>query len=191
MNKKRKWFLFLIGVLLVSSACNLVSYLSNPVDEAVSEIEELADQIDIEEIEQELETLTTGIPSNLDELPNLDDIGNLGDLGDLDATVQALQEGFGSDEVPPDIPVVDEQKEILFGSKDTVSYSTPMELDDVIAFYQDEMPSYDWKPKENGTVIQDGAAVLQFEKPGRDAIVTMSKNQDDGLTYVMIIIQPR
>ena len=191
MNKKQKWLLFLIGVLLVSSACNLVSYLSNPVDEAVSEIEALTDQINIDEIEQELETIATDLPSSLDELPNLDDLGDLVDLDDLDETIKDLQEGFVSDEIPPDIPVLEEQTEMLIGSKDTVFYTTPKDLGHVISFYQDEMLAYDWKPKENDTVIHAEDAVLQFEKPERDAIVILKKNQEDGLTYIKIIIQPR
>jgi len=116
---------------------------------------------------------------------------DLGDLGDLEATVQAFQEGFGSDEIPPDIPVVDDISEMLFGSKDIVSYTTPMSMDSVISFYQNEMTEFDWEPKEDGTVVTDEAAVLQFEKPGRDAIVTLSVNPQDGYTYVMVTIQPK
>lgn len=195
MNIKRKWFLFLIAALVVTSACNLVSNVFNPVDEVVSEIEELADQVDIEEIEEELDMLATEIPSSLDELPgldelpDLDDLGDLGDLGDLEATVQALQEGFGSDEIPPDIPVVDKPAEILFGSDDLVSYTTQVEFDSVLSFYQEEMPLTDWQPNDDGTVITAEAAVLRYTKADRDAIVTVSVQ--DGITYVMITIQPR
>ena len=138
MNTKMRWLLFLAGVLLVTSACSLFSTLSNPVDNAVSEIEELADQVDIQQLEEELDALATELPSSLDEIPSLDD---LGDLGDLEATAQAFQEGFGSGEVPPDIPMVDEPRQDLFGSDDIVSYNTPMSYDEVLAFYQEQMPA--------------------------------------------------
>ena len=186
MNKKRNWFLLMTGVLLASSACNLISHLFNPLDETITEIEELSTQIDIEEIK----TIATDIPSALDDLPNLDDLGDLGDFGDLDATVQALQEGFTSDEIPADIPVVEDLNEILFSSKNVVTYSTSMDLATVISFYQDEMPTYDWKVKEDLTEIHNETAVLQYEKSGRNAIVTLSSNMGDGFTYVMITIGP-
>ena len=187
MDKKRNWFLLMIAVLLTSCACNLISHLFNPVDETITEIEELATQIDIEQIEEEIETIATDIPSALDDLPNLDE---LGDFGDLDATMQALQEGFNPDEIPADIPVVEDLNKILFSSKNIVTYSTRMDLGTVISFYQDEMPTYDWQVKEDGTEIHNETAVLQYQKSGRNANVTLSSNLGDGLTYVMITIEP-
>ena len=189
MDHKIKKFAYLVGVLIVASACNLVSNFFNPVDEVVSEIEDLAEQVDIEDIEEGLDMLATELPGGLDELGDFGDFGDLGDLSNLEATVQAFQEGFEFGEIPEDIPIVDDPKDNLFGSKDLVSYMTPMAFENVLSFYQEEMPENDWTLKDEGNIITEDTAVVQFEKPNRNAIVTLGVNPQDGSTFVMISIQ--
>jgi hypothetical protein len=185
MDHKIKWLLYLSGVIFIASACTLVTNLFNPVDKAVSEIEDLAEQVDIENIEDEILTLATKIPA---EIPDLED---LGDLGDLEATVQAFQEGFESGEMPADIPFVDDPIEILFSSKEFLSYTTELEFEDVLAFYKEQMPAYDWELKDDGTMIMGETAILQFDKPDRDAIVTLGVNPQDGTIFVMVTVQSK
>jgi hypothetical protein len=191
MNQKFRWLLYLAGALIVTSACNLFSTLTNPVEDVVSEVEALADQVDIQELEKGIEMLATELPDELGDLGNLDDLGDLGDFGDLEATVQALQEGLGSSDFPEDIPVVDEPRDDLYGTQDVVSYMTPLEFETVLSFYQEQMPVNDWEPRQDGNVISADSAVLQFEKPNRTAIVVLGINPQDGKTIVMITIQPK
>jgi len=187
MNTKPRWWLFLAGALLVTSACSLFSTVLNPVDKAVSEIEDLATQVDVGQLEEELSTLATELPSTLEAIPNVDD---LGDLGDIQATADAFQESFTSGEAPDDIPRVDERQD-LFTSKDLVSYSTALSLDVVLAFYQEQMPVNDWKPVPDSSVIMAESVVLAFEKPNRDAFVTLNLDPQSGNTLVSIVIQPK
>jgi len=191
MNPKFRWLLYLAGALIVTSACNLFSTLTNPVEDVVSEVEALADQVDLQELEEGIDMLATEIPSEIGDLGNLDDLGDLGDLGDLEATVQALQEGFGSSDFPVDIPVVDEPRDDLYGTQDMVSYMTPLEFETVLSFYQEQMPENDWEPRQEGTVVSADSAVLHFEKPDRSAIVALGINPQDGKTFVMITIQSK
>ena len=90
MDHKIKWLLYLTGIIFIASACNLVTNFFNPVDEAVSEIEDLAEKVDIENIESEIEALATQLPS---ELPDIGDLDDLGDLGELDLLETVLRKG--------------------------------------------------------------------------------------------------
>ena len=185
MNTKFKWLLFLTGVLLVASACNLFSTLLNPVDKAVSEIEDLATQVDVDQLEEELRTLATELPSTLEAIPSVDD---LGDLGDIQATTEAFTESFTSGEAPEDIPRIDDRQDMLV-SANIVSYSTPLSFDEALAFYQEQMPANEWDPNQDSTVISGDMALLTYEKPDRTAIVTLS--EEDGKTIVLINIQEK
>lgn len=201
MNHKIKWLSFFVSILIISSACNLLSNGLNPVNDVVSEVEDLADQIPVDDIKEEIENLVTDLPDDIEALATdlpvdietlvtdlPDEIGDLGDLGDLGDIGDLITEGLGSGEIPPDIPVVEDSKENLFGSENVVSYLTPFDFDFVLDFYQAEMPNNGWSAKE-GSVITDDAALLYFEKSGRDATVTLSYTPIDDKTAVLILIQ--
>jgi hypothetical protein len=182
MDHKIKWLMYLTGALLIVSACNLVNRVTNPVDEVVSEIEELAEEVEIEDIEREIEALATELPS---ELPDI------GDFGDLQETAQAFQEGFDTGELPPDIPVVDEPIEIVLSSAEFLSYTPPLEFETVLTFYQEEMIEYGWEPNDDEPMIMGEMAVLQFNRPDREAVVSLGTNPQDGTTFVMVNVQPK
>lgn len=191
MNQKpipRKWIFLIFLAVITVSACNLFSNLLNPVDEVVSEIEDIAEEVDIENIEELGENIGTMVP----ELPSdFDDLGDLGNLDDLQATMEAVQDDFDFGEAPSDIPIVDAEIENFFASEAFVSYITPMDFNDVLDFYLEEMPNNDWEPQENVTVQSEDAAVLQYTKQGQDVIVTISKNPVDESTVVLITIEPK
>jgi len=195
MDIKIKWLSFVASILIISSACNLLTNGLNPIDDVVSEIEDLADQIPLDEIKEEIENLATDLPDQIEALATdlpvdietlvtdlPDEIGDIGDIGDL------IKEGLGSDEIPSDIPVVEDPKENLFGSENVVSYLTPFDFDSVLAFYQEEMPNNGWVPKDD-SVIADEAALLYYEKADREATVTLSYTPLDNKTAVLILIQ--
>ena len=82
----RKWIILLILAMVTVSACNLFSNLLNPVDNVVSEVEDIATQVNIDNIEELQENIQTMVP----DIPS--------DLGDLQATAEAVQEDFASGE---------------------------------------------------------------------------------------------
>jgi hypothetical protein len=175
----KKWIFLIISLLIMTTACNLISNITNPVDEVVTEIENIAEDVNIDEIEEGLETIATELPSEV------------GDLENLQATAEAMAGEFEMGEAPPDIPILEDEKENYFASKDLVSYQTSTDYDEVLRFYRNEMPDQDWMEKKEGTIVTDTAAVIHFRKKNRDAIVTLSINPLDQKTIVMITIQTR
>lgn len=218
MDKRIKWLLYFSVVLIITCACNLLSGL-NPVDDVVSEIEDLATQIPVDEIKDEiealvteipgdLETLVTDLPADLDEgldtlatdLPSeLDDIeGEIDalatefpdELGDLGDVGDLIDDVLGSEEAPSDIPLVDDPKEILIESEALISYFTSQDFNFVLSFYQEQMPINGWV-ETGDSVINEDTALLYYEKPDRKVTITLSINPVDDETTVMIIIQDK
>ncbi|MBM3145845.1 MAG: hypothetical protein FJ010_12940 [Chloroflexi bacterium] len=107
---------------------------------------------------------------------------------DMMATAQAvLTEGaFG--ETPSNIPVVSGEVNDFIGSSNLVSYTTPMDLQDVVDFYRDEMPNYGWSAGDDTTVLTSTYAVLSFENASQRCTVTLTVNPLDGSTVVVISI---
>ena len=186
-NRKRNWIFFISALVMVSSACNLIKSL-NPANQVINEIEDLATQIPMDEIQEGIEALSTDLPEGIGDIGDLLNIGN---LGDLEATAQALADQYEPSEIPPDIPVVEGPKENLFSSKGAVTYGTLLPFDKVVNFYKTEMPKNEWIPKGEGDVFADNVMIINFTKPNRDAIVTLSHENNTNLTIVLISIQPK
>ena len=156
MDKKIKWLLTLGSIFIIASACNLFSIGLNQVDDVISEIEDITDQIpvdeimdeidtlatdlpvDLEDIEEEIDALVTDIPSSLDDLGDIGDIGDLGDIGD--AFSDLLEDGPFSGEAPDDIPIVDDPREILIESEDVISYLTSQDFSFIKPFTWNRCP---------------------------------------------------
>lgn len=94
-------------------------------------------------------------------------------------------------EAPDDIPVMEGEKSLFFGTEEVVSYFIDADYDDVLAFYKQEMPANDWQPVASETVEAEGSAVLVYEKADRKAYVTLSQDPVQGNTIVQVTIQPK
>ena len=68
MDNKFKWLSFVASILIISSACNLLTTGLNPIDDVVSEIEDLGDQVPVDEIKDEIEKLATSLPDEIETL---------------------------------------------------------------------------------------------------------------------------
>jgi hypothetical protein len=108
-------------------------------------------------------------------------------------TSQALatRAASGSTQPPADIPVVGGQTDNFFGSQEAVTYLTPMPFDEVVMFYKAQMPDNGWTASEQGNLETSGAVVLNYQKPDRRAIVSISQNPADNRTIVLVTILPR
>lgn len=197
MNEKLKWVLRIVFILFVVSACNLFSIGLDKVDEVISDIEDLPDQIPVDEIVEDIETLATDIPVEFDdigeeietliteipsELENLGEVSDLGDIQDL------IEDGLLSGEAPEDIPIVEDPKEILIESEELISYLTPHDYLYIKDFYLHQMPNNGWALLEEN-IINDNSSLLIFEKSSRKATITINFNLFDENTNVMIFIQ--
>lgn len=85
-----------------------------------------------------------------------------------------------------DIPVMaNAQDKSTFG--DTISYSSPTALADVVAFYQAEMPQDGWQATGEPSNME-GFAMLEFAKEGRTAQLMLTYDADAQKTSVLISI---
>jgi hypothetical protein len=96
-------------------------------------------------------------------------------------TIQAPADCGGTAE---DIPVMaDAQDPASFGSMST--YSTPSKFEDVVAFYEKEMPNKGWKEAEGG-MSADNLSQKNYTKDGRNVQVMITGDSSGGKTMVMI-----
>jgi hypothetical protein len=65
-----------------------------------------------------------------------------------------------------------------------VSYESSSSLDDVLAFYQEQMPAEGWSDRGN-SFISESSAMLSFTKNDRTATVTLT---DAGGTVSVVIM---
>jgi hypothetical protein len=188
---QRAWAIALTTLVLATLACSAVNDVlpGNPV----ATVQAAATQAgDIGEAVKTLEAAATEIGSSGLEA-TAEAFATEAGLGDLEATANALATealaGFG--DVPPDIPVVDAETENLFAMEGVVSYATPMDFDEVVAFYKTEMLEMGWEFLKDGSVETTDAAVLNYDKPDKSAIATISRDPASGQTYVQVLIQTK
>lgn len=183
--------LVLAVLMLATLACSAVTELV-PGD-PVATVQAVATQAgDIGEAVQTLEAAATEIESSGLEATAEAFATEVGQ-GDLEATAEAIATeplpGLG--DVPDDIPVVDAQTENFFAMEGVISYATEMAFDDVVDFYKTEMIESDWEFVDDLSVETADAAVLNYDKPERSAIVTISRDPASGQTYVQVLIQTK
>ena len=104
--------------------------------------------------------------------------------------------GFGNGEgpgdmqgnPPPDIPVLEDNQD-LFATRDLVTYRSNQPYADAIEFYKTQMPPNGWTLKPDQSVETDNASILNYDKPERSAMVSIT--QDAGITSVTIQVTPK
>ncbi|MBI3762755.1 MAG: hypothetical protein HY260_12980 [Chloroflexi bacterium] len=92
--------------------------------------------------------------------------------------------------VPPDIPVV-EQAEDLIAKEGLVSYVTPLAFDQVLKFYQDQMPGNGWQEAEEESIIGkdvSGADVASLIYLKGSTVAHVSLDTGQGKTNVLITL---
>lgn len=109
------------------------------------------------------------------------------------ATVQAYatQVAGSLGNLPPDIPIVDGDKDAFVKSLELVSYITPIEYSQVAEFYKQGMPANGWTKASSGWIETAQVTVLRFEKPDKFSTVTITRNPLDDRSVVLITIQAR
>lgn len=106
-------------------------------------------------------------------------------------TAQAISTQFSlsPDNVPPDIPLYEGEKNAFVASPLAVSYFTAAEFEPVLTFYQREMLARGWIPVVRGTVVTENTAELNYEKEGRTALVVITTIPYINQTTVVISLQ--
>lgn len=93
-------------------------------------------------------------------------------------------------EAPEDIPIIPGELENLVSTRLLVTYGTALDSKLVVDFYNREMIANGWT-KANEEALGDAITLLNFEKPGRLASITITGNSLTNQTMVVIAIQPR
>lgn len=106
-------------------------------------------------------------------------------------TAQALatRAALALEKAPEDIPVVEGERQNIIASSQLVSYFTPLGLQQVVDFYRTQMPVNGWAASEQGTVVTENTATLNYTKDDRFALVNLTVNPLDNQTIVVITIQ--
>lgn len=180
MIRRFRLLLFLVLLILSSLACGLLSQVTDPVADVIDEAQQIATQVGDITTQVSIEELSTTMEAFATEMP----------IEGLQATAEAVTEGLQPGEAPPDIPVVAETSN-LYTSKDLVSFTTSLPYDQVVDFYKEQMPLNEWLLAESGNVESPSASILNFDKPQRRAIVTISANPLNAETVVLITITAR
>ncbi len=100
------------------------------------------------------------------------------DFGDLDD-----QGGAELDAASALYPVI-EQNQDLFTFEGILTYQTETPFDEVVSFYQSEMPTAGFTPVESGSIVTEGSAILQYTQNDSTYYVTISES--DGIVDVLI-----
>ena len=191
MDRQKTYrFLLMISLLvIVSLACALTSTIDRIREgqQAVETIQGIATEFDESGIISTGEALATEIDeSGLQEtaLAVATDIGESG----IPETAQAFATDIVIDpgDVPADIPIFEGEKEAFVGSDQVISYFVKAEFQDVLNYYQSEMPARGWTAVDTGTVVTDSTANLIFKKDGREVTIVIGEVPFVGQVTVVI-----
>lgn len=199
------WIIFLVGSLLVISACGLVDRaveVANQAEKAAGTVQAAATSV------QGVVTQVEGIATQAGESGLLktasafatqaEESGLKGTLevlatqvpdaaGNLQETVMAVVTEGAYGEPPEDIPAAPGEHSLIVESKDILSYHTTLSFEEVVTFYKDEMPVFGWT-FENEWLQAENTSVSQYTKETRKATVTISVNPVDNKTVVFVAI---
>jgi hypothetical protein len=90
--------------------------------------------------------------------------------------------------LPEDIPLMADAK-VELAMEGTVMYSTASSVEDVVAFYQAEMPANGWTEDAESGFSMEGMASLSFTKDERRTDVMVTYDEENQQTSVMLTIQ--
>ena len=93
-------------------------------------------------------------------------------------------------EAPTDIPFLGGKLAALVTSEFFISYATQTGFQDVVNYYQSEMPQNGWNMGAEQT-FANRLSIVEYEKTDRIATVTVTANPINNKTMVVIAIQPR
>lgn len=91
---------------------------------------------------------------------------------------------------PSDIPLMSGELENLVTSEFLITYSTQARIQDVADFYAGEMSKNGWE-KGSEQSFAESMFIVEYEKPGRLATVTLMAEPLGDKTSVVIAIQPK
>lgn len=152
--------LFGILVLLFAASC---SPSAGPVDEG----------------EEPSVVVTEEVPLEVDaELP---------EEGVTETEIAGAPEGPPG--VPEDVPIMEGYRNLQVANASNITYTVDGEIDDVVSFYQEQLPNYGWESAGNpDTQAGKIAAMLRVNQDGDRISINMQHNELGGFVVVTITI---
>lgn len=108
---------------------------------------------------------------------------------DIVVPEEALNAGggfFGGDSSgqETDLPMVDDAV-VDFAMEGMVSYTSGKTVDEVVAFYRNELPALGWLADTSFEMVDETSALLSFTKDGADLTLSVSAEEDGGITVAL------
>ncbi len=186
------WFFLALLTVLVVMACSVVSDIAEKADQVESAAQtaqafatagqEMLSTVEGSGIMQTAEAM--GLMETMQAaITTIPEQGS-----DIKATADVILTQGAYGEAPANIPLVTGEVNNFFGSNSLVSYTTPMDLDQVVNFYRNEMPNYGWSTGDDTTVLTSTYALLSFKNASQRTTITISLNPLNGETIVLISI---
>ena len=159
-------------VLAVTLACGFFPNFQNIGDQVKERVLETVGGISTEvvgNIQSTADVVTGDIQLTAEAL--------MGEMSpEIQATLAAIPPDINIGEAPADIPVLPDPYGFAGGEKQVI-YMTTTPLDEAVQFYRQEMPANGWQETEPSLVLPK-MAYINFEKDGRQAIITMTPAGD-------------
>jgi len=92
---------------------------------------------------------------------------------------------------PADVPIVSGEIKIFYAQESLISYSTPIPIQEVVDFYNTQMPIQGWDLVEDNVWISENGAIITFVKNDWQAVITLGINPIDKQTIVLISLMSR
>jgi hypothetical protein len=185
MQKKPLHLLVVIMLLAASAlACNTV--MGGRVDDLTEDdIQATADALGFDDAEATIAAAETEAADIIDDNgdDNPDDNGNTDDNGDDNGSTDSpFSDG------PENIPVLDDNAELLYADDVSLTYYTDASFDDTVDFYREEMINAGWEASANGDNVFGEIASLQYQLDGATALVAVTVDPTSSRTLVAITI---
>jgi hypothetical protein len=187
MPKKSLHVLIVILLLAASAlACNTVTGGVPSQDDLQATADALGIDADAQATIAAAEATADALnPGNDNGNDNGDDSGNdnSNDNGDDNSTDNPF-DGQG----PDNIPVLDDNAELIFADEGSLTYYTDASFDDTVDFYRDEMISAGWDATVNGDNVFGQIASLQYDMDGVQALVAVTVDPTSDRTLVAVTV---
>lgn len=132
--------------------------------------------------EYEKTASTGGEPTEAEEAPPPDDEG---DTSEVAPPVEPVE-----GELPEDVPVMEDAYDLQVGRREnTVVYQVDTTIEDVVSFYQEELPKLGWElrgPPDNA--VGSIATMLRYNSAGDQLAINMQGNELGGFVTLTITI---
>ncbi|MCC7359829.1 MAG: hypothetical protein IT317_10150 [Anaerolineales bacterium] len=194
---KKPWHLLVVILLLAAGAlaCNTVTG-GGVRDLTEDDIQATADALGLDTDAQATiaaaETAAADIIGDTDGDTGTDDNGNSDDNGNTDDNGNPDDNGSTDNpfegQGPENIPVLDDNAELVFADDSSLTYYTDASFDDSVDFYREEMINAGWEASANGDNVFGQIASLQYERDGATALVAVTVDPTSNRTLVAVTV---